>query len=256
MLYENGTLTIEQANQIIGEKMMQRIAVINNWIKENRYMILMHSTFKGIEQSIFQNGLYYPARSSFDSRDRILDDSNVPEKDLKALEEWAKNNHGSAGILSKVYETYPPAESSTVCGFAQINAKKLLEYNHLGGNMTIILCVPRKDVTKIGREISNDDFRMALSRSIDPYLRRAISCKQDENGEFKYKSKYFYPSQGILCAFDRNNIRIKFNQDYDETFYLDANCTQIGKVHKGDLLNQLNGKNKTSPNSNSRETIR
>lgn len=255
MLYENGALTIEQANQIIGEKMMQRIAVLNNWIKENRYMIMLHSTFKGTEQSIFQNGLYYPVRRSFDSRDRILDDSNISEKDLKALEEWAKNNHGYAGKLSKVYETYPPVETSTVTGFSQINAKNLLEYNHLGGDVTIILCVPRKKIIKIGREV-NDDFSMAFSRSIDPYLRRAISCKKNESGEFKYKSEYFYPTQGILCAFDRNNIRIKFNKDYDETFYIDANSLQIGKVQKGDLLKQLYDINKTFPESNSQGTSR
>lgn len=34
MLYEEGELTIEQAQQIIGKKMMQRIVVINNWLKK------------------------------------------------------------------------------------------------------------------------------------------------------------------------------------------------------------------------------
>ena len=39
--------------------------------------------------------------------------------------------------------------------------------------------------------------------------------------------------------FDRENILIKYNSKYDETFYLDSNTTQKGKIQKGDLLTSL-----------------
>lgn len=34
MLYEVGSLTVEQAEQIIGEKMRKRIELLNNWVKK------------------------------------------------------------------------------------------------------------------------------------------------------------------------------------------------------------------------------
>ena len=238
MLYEEGSLTVEQAEQIIGEKMRKRIEFLNDWVKKNGYRIMLHSTFKGIEKDIFLKGLNYPIKSSFDSRDDILEDSNIPERDLISLEKWVENNNGHAGRLSKSYETYPPSECDTVTGYSQINAKDLLEYNHRGGNITIILCVPTKKVENIGRK-PNDSFRVGFTRHIDPYLRRSISCKQNRDGKFKYKSEYFYPTQGILCAFDRENIRIKFNNEYDETFYLDSSTPQKGKVQRDDLVKNL-----------------
>ena len=238
MLYEEGSLTIEQSEQIIGEKMMKRIEFLNDWVKKNGYRIMLHSTFRGTEKNIFLEGLNYPVQSSFDSRDEILDDSNIPEKDLIALEKWVENNNGHAGKLSGSYETYPPSECDTVTGYSQITAKDLLEYNHRGGDVTIIFCVPTKRVESIGRE-SNDSFRVGFTRHIDPYLRRAISCKKNRDGEFKYKSEFFYPSQGILCAFDRENVLLKYNSEYDETFYLDSRTPQKGKVQKGDLSTSL-----------------
>ena len=53
MLYEENSLTVEQAEQIIGEKMIKRIELLNDWVMINGYVILMHSTFKGIEKDIF-----------------------------------------------------------------------------------------------------------------------------------------------------------------------------------------------------------
>lgn len=249
MLYEVGSLTVEQAEQIIGEKMRKRIELLNNWVKKNGYKIMLHSTFKGIEKDIFLKGLNYPHQSSFDSRDDILEDSNIPEKDLIFLEKWVENNNGHGGKLSKLYETYIQALSDTVTVYSQINAKDLLEYNHRGGDITIILCVPTKKVESIGRK-PNDPFKI-VTRLIDPYLRRAISCKQNRDGKFEYKSEYFYPTEGILCAFDRENIRIKFNDEFDETFYLDSNTPQKGKVQRGDLIKKLKniGKNINKDNS-------
>src|SRR5699024_1242381 len=91
MLYEENSLTVEQAEQIIGEKMIKRIELLNDWVMINGYVILMHSTFKGIEKDIFLDGLKYPVQSSFGSRDEILNDSNVSEKTLITLENWVEN---------------------------------------------------------------------------------------------------------------------------------------------------------------------
>ena len=55
----------------------------------------------------------------------------------------------------------------------------------------------------------------------------------------KYKSEYLYPPQSVLCAFDRRNNKIKYNQEYDETFYLDSNIPHNGNLKKGDLFTQL-----------------
>ena len=95
----------------------------------------------------------------------------------------------------------------------------------------------------IGRP-SNDPFQMGVTRVIDPYLRRSISCKQNTNGELRYGSKYFYPTEGILCAFDRRNNQIIFNNHYDESYYIDNNTPQNGKIKKGDLLTRLQSLNK------------
>ena len=255
MLYNEGDLTIEQAEQIIGKKMMQRIKFLNNWVKKNGYRIMLHSTFKGTEKDIFSEGLNYPTHTSYDSRDEILEDSNVSENDLIHLEQWVKKNNGHAGKLSKTYETYPPTESDTVTGYTQISAKDLLEYNHRGGDITIILCVPVKRVESIGRE-SKDLYRLGFTRHIDPYLRRAISCKQNSDGSFGYRSEFLYPTQGILCAFDRDNIRIKFNNEYDETFYLDSTTPQKGQIKRGDLTASLTDRDKTHSQSNSQGTTR
>ena len=34
MLYEEGSLTVKQAEQIIGEKMRKRIEFLNDWVKK------------------------------------------------------------------------------------------------------------------------------------------------------------------------------------------------------------------------------
>ena len=238
MLYEEGTITEEKAEQVIGEKMMARINSLNSWCKENGFRLCLHSTFKGVEKDIFKDGLNFPVQSTLDSKEEILQDTNISKKDLESLESWVKNHNGHVGKLSKTYETYPPVETETVTGYTQLTAKDLLEYNHKGGDITIILCVPVKRIQSIGKRIS-DEFRIGFSRHVDPYLRRTISCKQNQKGEFKYKSEYLYPPQSVLCAFDRSNIKIKFNQEYDETFYLDSNTHQNGNLKKGDLFTQL-----------------
>ena len=238
MLYEEGTLTEEQAEQVIGEKMMARINSLNSWCKENGFRLCLHSTFKGVQKKILKYELNLPIKNKLKSKEEILQDANISEKDLESLENWVKNHNGHAGKLSRIYETYPPVETATVTGYTQLTAKDLLEYNHRGGDITVILCVPIKRIQSIGTG-SSDEFRVGFSRHIDPYLRRTISCKQNQRGEFKYKSEYLYPPQSVLCAFDRDNIKIKFNQEYDETFYLDSSTPQNGNLKKGDLFTQL-----------------
>lgn len=238
MLYDPGALTEEQAEQVIGEKMMARINALNHWCQENGFILELHSTFYGTEEPIFKNGLYFfRTDEEHDSKAEILEDTNVPEKDLEYLENWVKNHPGYAGKLSKSYESYRNT-AATVTGYPQLSAKTLLEYNHRGGDITIILCVPSIKEYKIGKE-RTDRFTFGTSRNFDPHVRRTIICKQTSSGEVVFESEYFYPTQSVLCAFDRGNIKIKFNKEYDETFYLDSRTPQTGSIKKGDLVKQL-----------------
>lgn len=236
MLYNKGYLSQKQAEKIIGEKMLARIEHLNEWLQKNDYVLLLHSTTKGNVEGIFTDGLWFPTSSSIDTRDELLCDSNITEKDLSGLEAWASNNKGKTGKLNKLYETYMPIETATVVWFSQISAKDMLEYNHKGGDATVVFCVPKKEIQKIGKDV-DDKFRAAFSRSLDPYLRRAIFCRQ-EKGAFEYKSQYFYPTEGILFAFDRDNVLIKFNGNYDETYYLDKQVKNHA-ITKGQLFNML-----------------
>lgn len=237
MLYEKGELTQEQADRIIGDKMLARIRFLNKWLSEHDYYLMLHSTYSSKINGIFADGLSFPGGATFDSREEILENSNIPEKDLTALEEYVRNNNGISSHIEKAYETYQPYSTQTTVTKGNISAKDLLEYNHKGGNTTVVFCVPRKNVSKIGRD-SQDEFAIGISKQADPYLRRDISCRE-KDGELQYRSKYFYPTEGILFAFDRDNIRIKFNDRYKETYYLDSTTQQTGKVKDGELLSVL-----------------
>ena len=241
MLYEEGELTQEQADKIIGDKMLARIRFLNKWLSEHGYILMLHSTYTQNINGIFAEGLSFPGDASFESgeeiREELLEDSNVPEKDLIALEEYVRNNNGISSHIEKAYETYQPNSTQTTVTKGNVTAKDLLEYNHKGGNTTVVFCVPRKSVSKIGRD-SQDEFAIGTLKQADPYLRRDISCRE-KDGELQYRSKYFYPTDGILFAFDRDNIRIKFNDQYRETYYLDSTTPQTGKVRNGELLSAL-----------------
>ena len=67
---------------------------------------------------------------------------------------------------------------------------------------------------------------MGFSRKFDPYLRRKISGKLQKDGSIDFISTYSYPTEGILFAFDRENIKIKFNDKFDEEYYLDETTPQ------------------------------
>ncbi len=237
MLYEKGKLTQEQADRIIGDKMLARIRFLNKWLSEHDYHLMLHSTYTPNINGIFTDGLSFPVGVTFDSREEILEDSNVPEKDLIALEEYVKKNNGRSSHIKKAYETYYPCSTETTVTKGNISAKDLLEYNHKGGNVTVVFCVPRKKVSKIGRD-SQDIFAMGTSKRADPYLRRDISCRE-KDGELQYRSKYFYPTEGIIFAFDRDKIKIKFNDRFRETFYLDSTTQQTGNVKDGNLITML-----------------
>lgn len=237
MLYEEGQLTEEQAQQIIGEKMVARINFLNDWMNKNGYFVMLHSTFKSnVPMIISDEGLHYPIYETIDSKEIILDNCAISEQNLKRLESWIKNNHRNA-MFQTGFETYRPGEMATTVGYKQLSAKLLLEYNHRGADATIVFCVPMKKQKIIGRAIV-DPFQVT-TRTYDPYLRRKISGKLQKDGSVEFKSTYSYPAEGILFAFDRDKIRIKFNENFDEEYYLDDTTPQLGNIHKGEVLQGL-----------------
>ena len=241
MLYNPGDLTEEQAEKIIGKKMMKKIKAINEWAKKNGYIILCHSTWKDYVDDIFEKGLDYniPLEET-ETREDILKDTNVPESDLDLLEKWLRDNPKKQGTLSKMYETCPGIDRDTVIGSPQITAKSLLEKNHQGGDVTIIFCVPIKRDRPIGREdTSGGVYSQGTKKRRDLYLRRKISGKKDENGKVIYTSKYLYPTQGILMAFDRESHKVKYNKSFDETSYLESTMPQKRFIKRGDLTKKL-----------------
>lgn len=238
MLYEEGQLTEIQAQQIIGEKMVARINFLNNWMNKNGYCVMLHSTYKDrVSGIISEEGLHYPIYETTDSRDDLLEDCAISERNLDRLEDWIKTNHRNGGYTTG-FETYIPDEADTTVLCGQLSAKQLLEYNHRGGNTTIIFCVPRKQQKKIGREII-DVFKAGYSRRYDPYLRRKIRGLLQKDGSVEFKSTYSYPMEGILFAFDRGRIKVKFNENFDETFYLDDTTPQKGRIKRGEVLQGL-----------------
>ncbi len=244
MLYEIGDLTEEQAKRIIGEKMLKRINLINAWIKENGYTLMIHSTWNGSEDSILEKGVTIfsnPNHSRYDKDTRmdILRDSNITSEELTSLEEWAKNHSREMGELNREYET-KRIHADTLSPL-NLTAKRLLEYNHRGGNMSIILCVPQKKPKAIGAQITTGSIiESSTNYKDDLYQRLKVACKQGANGELEYYSRLYYPTQGILMAFDRNTPpQVKLNGRFDETYYLDSTTPQTGKIQKGSLMQQL-----------------
>lgn len=248
MLYDTNSLTDEQARQVIGPKMNARIQTLNSWLKENNYCLLLHSTFNSRVTGILsEQGLHHTKHTSFDTRDDILDDCAISEDDLQKLENWIKKNKKGAKI-NKTYETHPHTSTATLTIKKTITAKDLLEYNHRGGNVTIVFCVPQKGTKKVGRSV--DPIRRIGDR-FDPYLRRIITGTYQKDGSIEFVSEYFYPREGILFVYDRENNKIRFNSHYDEEYFLDDTTPQKGHVQKGFILNRLRNIDKfMSHNSN------
>ncbi len=59
MLYEEGELTQEQADRIIGDKMLARIRFLNKWLSEHDYHLMFHSTYTSNIKGIFADGLSF-----------------------------------------------------------------------------------------------------------------------------------------------------------------------------------------------------
>jgi hypothetical protein len=227
MLYEENTLTEDEAQRIIGEKMNLRIDFLNEFAKKYKYLFLLHSTNKTNADSILKDGVKY-STPTYDSRDELLTNSNITESDLQSLESYVKKN-GVVASLDSLYKSYA-RESDTLVHKPQISAKTLLEYSHRDTNATVVFLVPKLQEQILGKQ-SNDEFFMGRTRRCDPYLRRKVYCRI-KNGEFEYKSKYSYPPQAIAFIFDRDNNLIKINNDFDETYYFD-NSSNSNNIQNG-----------------------
>lgn len=249
MLYEEGQLTESQAQQIIGEKMVARINFLNKWCSENGYLIKIHSTYKGSVDGIFSEGLHNDQAAYINEetdRKQLFYHSNISEKELKFLEDWVKNNAGQgringATISGKTFETDKPG-NDVMKTCSQISSKLLLEYSKSGEEeATVVMCVPKKECKSFAAlGLSNDEFEQVSGeyQHSDPYIRRIIGCRY-EDGDLVYISRFLYPKECILFAFDRENNRIKFNDSFDETYYLDDTTPQKGIVQKGEVLQGL-----------------
>lgn len=246
MLYEENQLTEEQAQQIIGEKMVARINFLNDWMSKNGYKVMLHSTWKGKVPDIMSKGLRLYTSGGAESKDDILENCSISEQNLNQLESWVKSNR-SNGTFPIGFETYKPGKDTTV-SYLQLSAKLLLEYNHQGADSTIVFCVPMKKEKRIGREVT-DEFQLGTTRRYDPHLRRKIIGKLQKDGSVKFESEYSYPAEGMLFAFDRDKIRIKFNDRFDEEYYLDNTTPQRGKIHKGEVLQGLRNLERQNQNS-------
>lgn len=246
MLYEENQLTEEQAQQIIGEKMVARINFLNDWMSKNGYKVMLHSTWKGKVPDIMSKGLRLYTSGGAESKDDILENCSISEQNLNQLESWVKSNR-SNGTFPIGFETYKPGRDTTV-SYLQLSAKLLLEYNHQGADSTIVFCVPMKKEKRIGREVT-DEFQLATTRRYDPHLRRKIIGKLQKDGSVEFESEYSYPAEGMLFAFDRDKIRIKFNDRFDEEYYLDNTRPQRGKIHKGEVLQGLRNLERQNQNS-------
>lgn len=247
MLYEENQLTEEQAQQIIGEKMVARINFLNDWMSKNGYKVMLHSTWKeNVPDIMSDEGLRLYTSGGAESKDDILEDCSISEQNLNRLESWVKSNRSNGTFLIG-FETYKPGRDTTV-SYPQLSAKLLLEYNHQGADTTIVFCVPMKKEKRIGREVT-DSFKLVTTRTYDPYLRRKITGKLQKDGSVEFESEYSYPAEGILFAFDRDKIKIKFNDSFDEEYYLDNTTPQRGKIHKGEVLQGLRNLERQNQNS-------
>lgn len=246
MLYEENQLTEEQAQQIIGEKMVARINFLNDWMSKNGYKVMLHSTWKEKVPDIMSKGLRLYTSGGAESKDDILENCSISEQNLNRLEIWVKSNR-SNGTFPIGFETYQPGKDTTV-SYLQLSAKLLLGYNHQGADTTIVFCVPMKKEKRIGREVT-DSFQLGTMRRYDPHLRRKITGKLQKDGSVEFESEYSYPAEGILFAFDRDKIKIKFNDRFDEEYYLDNTTPQRGKIHKGEVLQGLRNLERQNQNS-------
>lgn len=243
MLYKDGDLTEKQAEAIIGKKMMSRIKLINSWLEKHGYKLLIHSTDMEYIDSIFKHGLTHNITDSQHSTeevssDEILQLTDVTKEELRTLDKWAKEHKGSLGRLGRDCKTRVGVHRHITQGWPKLRAKELLEYSHGTYPVTVVLVVPRNPEYFIKNEPLNPMLDSGL-RGMIPYLRAHVACEQEEDGSLQHIIRYLYPTQGILFAFDRDRKKVRYNDEFDETYFLSPTSPQRAAIRKGDLLKSL-----------------
>mgnify|MGYP003300550200 CR=1 FL=1 len=91
----------EEARIKIGDRMCKRLDIINSFLKHFGYGIWLHSTSPSSAQKIIkeQDGLRLNLNEksfgyTYESKQALLENIDVPDEYLKQLEETAKNNPG------------------------------------------------------------------------------------------------------------------------------------------------------------------
>ena len=92
------------------------------------------------------------------------------------------------------------------------------------------LHIENKNIAR--RILLNNNYYYLINGYKDVFLNK-------NNKEEKFANGTTLEEIYSLYEFDRENIRIKFNNEYDETFYLDSSTPQKGKVQRGDLVKNL-----------------
>ena len=204
--------------------------LLNKWLNDNNLTLLLHSTSMDNVGSIFNNGLQFVSDYSFDtSRRDIIKNCSVTEQELDLLEEAAIKNPGTKMHLSKSFET------------SILNKTTVFALANISGNATIVLCVPKKS-GKLLKELTEFEEGVVTN----PYVIKKIYCSYDEDEwsddgkyEIEFSSVYYYPIKAILFAFDRDNIKIKINNGYDEKLYLDDTTPQSLFVNPGEIVDMM-----------------
>ena len=225
MLYDLDTLTEKQAEQLIGDKMLKRIKLLNQWLKRNNYKLLFHSTQSSNALGILKEGLKVGMHNET-TIENLKMTSSITERELEALRNHAAKR-ACGGTLQNLCETVGTG-AATVTAIETCTAKTLLEYNHLGKNATIVLCVPQKPKYQM-------QFDYFVPAGSDHFQRKRVDCKM-ANGIFEYYEQNLYPTESILFAYHRENKKILVNENFVDTYYLDKTPPTM---KPGELLDMM-----------------
>lgn len=265
----------QEARIKIGDRMCKRLDIINSFLKHFGYGIWLHSTSPSSAQKIIkeQDGLRLNLNEksfgyTYESKQALLENIDVPDEYLKQLEETAKNNPGvqvkiknifprpgrkplnidsnnilQMGFIGGNFREDPQMLRATVVNKRELTAKDMVEHNHMGHTATLIGIYPMEPHPK---------YREIYGILDNRYMVRCTIYCIFENGEYTYEVRTEYPNQSILCAYDREKNKILMNNNFDETFLLIGDSTKKtnGAPKKGMLqariqkeLNELNEKN-------------
>ena len=236
MSYEIDSITEKQAEAIIGKKMMHKIRLINSWLANYGFKVYFHRTTLECVDGIFKTGLTHYRSTTYNDPmppEEILETTSVSEKELRMLGDWARQHKGQKGTLKKDYEAMVDISRDTTRLDSAISASRLLVDGVGHGPVTIVLVVP-KDPKIFSKP--QDMFRQLKNI---PYLRTHISCESDEVGDLEYTMRYFYPTQAILFAFDDTRLKMRYNNDFDETYFLSPTSRKRMILRKGGLVKSL-----------------